>query len=101
MKSLLFRKYLHIVLPLFVASMISYLDRVNVAYAALTMNADMGFSAKVFGMGAGVFFAGYILFEVPGALIAERYSPRLWIARIMISWGMVCGFMAFMGNEVH
>jgi len=101
MKNLLARKYLHIVLPLFFASMIAYLDRVNVAYAALTMNRDMGFSAKVFGMGAGVFFVGYILFEVPGALIAERYSPRLWIARIMISWGVVCGFMAFMGNEVQ
>ena len=98
MKSLLLRKYLHIILPLFLASMIAYLDRVNVAYAALTMNRDMGFSARVFGMGAGIFFVGYILFEVPGALIAERYSPRIWIARIMISWGIVCGFMAFMGS---
>jgi sugar phosphate permease len=101
MKSLTYRKYLHIILPLFIASMIAYLDRVNVAYAALTMNTDMGFTARIFGMGAGIFFAGYILFEVPGALIAERYSPRLWIARIMISWGIVCGFMAFMGNELH
>jgi MFS family permease len=101
MKSLLLRKYLHIILPLFLASMIAYLDRVNVAYAALTMNMDMGFSPRVFGMGAGIFFAGYILFEVPGALIAERYSPRIWIARIMISWGIVCGFMAFMGSETE
>ncbi|HEX9022746.1 MAG TPA: MFS transporter, partial [Geobacteraceae bacterium] len=84
MHSLLLRKYLHVILPLFLASVIAYLDRVNVAYAALTMNKDMGFSAKVFGMGAGIFFLGYILFEVPGALIAERYSPRVWIARIMI-----------------
>jgi ACS family tartrate transporter-like MFS transporter len=101
MNSLLTRKYLHIILPLFLASVIAYLDRVNVAYAALTMNRDMGFSAKVFGMGAGIFFLGYILFEVPGALIAERYSPRIWIARIMISWGVVCGFMAFMGSETE
>jgi len=101
MKSLLLRKYLHIILPLFLASMIAYLDRVNVAYAALTMNRDLGFSPRVFGMGAGIFFAGYILFEVPGALIAERYSPRIWIARIMISWGIVCGFMAFMGSETE
>jgi sugar phosphate permease len=101
MKSLVYRKYLHIILPLFIASMIAYLDRVNVAYAALTMNTDMGFTARIFGMGAGIFFAGYILFEVPGALFAERYSPRLWIARIMISWGIVSGFMAFMGNELH
>ncbi|HTP65636.1 MAG TPA: MFS transporter [Geobacteraceae bacterium] len=101
MRSLLMRKYLHIILPLFLASVIAYLDRVNVAYAALTMNKDMGFTAKVFGMGAGIFFLGYILFEVPGALIAERYSPRIWIARIMISWGVVCGFMAFMGNTTE
>jgi MFS transporter, ACS family, tartrate transporter len=101
MKSLLLRKYLHIILPLFIASMIAYLDRVNVAYAALTMNRDMGFSSKVFGMGAGIFFVGYILFEVPGALIAEKYSPRIWIARIMLSWGVVCGFMAFMGSETQ
>jgi MFS transporter, ACS family, tartrate transporter len=100
-RSVLLRKYLHIILPLFLASVIAYLDRVNVAYAALTMNRDMGFSATVFGMGAGIFFVGYILFEVPGALIAERYSPRIWIARIMISWGIVCGFMAFMGSETE
>ncbi|MGD0844865.1 MAG: MFS transporter [Geobacteraceae bacterium] len=100
-RSVLLRKYLHIILPLFLASVIAYLDRVNVAYAALTMNRDMGFSATVFGMGAGIFFVGYILFEVPGALIAERYSPRIWIARIMISWGIVCGFMAFMGSATE
>ncbi len=101
MPSLLARKYLHTILPLFLASVIAYLDRVNIAYAALTMNKDMGFSAGVFGMGAGIFFVGYIIFEVPGALIAERYSPRVWIARIMISWGIVCGFMAFMGSETE
>lgn len=98
MSSLLMRRYKHIIFPLFFASVIAYLDRVNVAYAALTMNRDMGLSAGVFGMGAGIFFLGYILFEVPGALIAERYSPRVWIARIMISWGIVCGFMAFMNT---
>jgi MFS transporter, ACS family, tartrate transporter len=101
MRTVLLRKYLHIILPLFLASVIAYLDRVNVAYAALTMNRDMGFTASVFGMGAGIFFVGYILFEVPGALIAERYSPRVWIARIMISWGIVCGFMAFIGSATE
>ncbi len=97
--SLLARKYLHIILPLFVGSIIAYLDRVNIAYAALTMNADLGFSATAFGMGAGIFFFGYVLFEVPGALIAERWSPRIWIARIMISWGIVSCFMAFIQTE--
>lgn len=94
------RKYLHIILPLFLTSVIAYLDRVNVAYAALTMNKDMGFTAQIFGMGAGIFFLGYILFEVPGALIAAKFSPTKWMARIMISWGIVCGLMAFMRNEV-
>jgi ACS family tartrate transporter-like MFS transporter len=90
------KAYLNVVLPLFVTSVIAYLDRVSIGYAALTMNADLGFDAHVFGMGAGIFFAGYFLFEVPGALVAERYSPRLWLARIMISWGVVSSLLAFM-----
>jgi sugar phosphate permease len=90
------KAYLNIVLPLFVISVIAYIDRVNIGYAALTMNEDLGFDARVFGLGAGIFFAGYFLFEIPGALIAERYSPRLWLARIMISWGIVSALMAFM-----
>lgn len=97
--SFLKRRYLHVVLPVFIGSIIAYLDRVNIAYAALTMNADMGFSAAVFGTGAGIFFAGYVLFEVPGALIAERWSPRIWLARIMITWGIVSVFMAFIRTE--
>lgn len=98
-RSVTFRKYLYIILPTFIASIIAYLDRVNIAYAALTMNADLGFSAQVFGMGAGIFFFGYVLFEIPGAIIAERWSPRIWIARIMISWGIISCLMAFIHNE--
>ena len=90
------KAYLNVVLPLFLISVIAYIDRVNIGYAALTMNQDLGFDARVFGLGAGVFFAGYFLFEIPGALIAERYSPRLLLARIMISWGLVSALMAFM-----
>ncbi len=93
------KRSLHILLPLFVGSVIAYLDRVNLAYAALTMNKDLGFSARVFGMGAGVFFIGYVLFEVPGALIAERWSPRIWLVRIMLTWGIVSGLMAFIRTE--
>jgi sugar phosphate permease len=92
------RRYLYILLPTFIGSVIAYLDRVNIAYAALTMNADLGFSAEVFGMGAGIFFSGYVLFEVPGALIAERWSPRIWLARIMITWGIIACGMAFIQN---
>jgi sugar phosphate permease len=90
------KAYLNVVLPLFIISVIAYIDRVNIGYAALTMNADLGFDPQVFGMGAGIFFAGYFLFEIPGALVAERYSPRLWLARIMISWGVISGLLAFM-----
>ncbi|MBN1534548.1 MAG: MFS transporter [Spirochaetes bacterium] len=99
MRSLDARRNLHVLLPLFIGSVIAYLDRVNIAYAALTMNRDMGFSAAVFGTGAGIFFAGYVLLEVPGALIAERWSPRLWLTRIMVTWGIVSGLMAFIQNE--
>jgi sugar phosphate permease len=89
------KAYRNIVLPLFLISVIAYIDRVNIGYAALTMNADLGFDSRVFGLGAGIFFAGYFLFEIPGALIAERYSPRLWLARIMITWGLISALMAF------
>ena len=68
---------------------IAFLDRVNVAYAALEMSHDLGFSDRVFGTGAGIFFIGYVLLEIPGAVIVERWSARRWIARIMISWGII------------
>ena len=68
---------------------IAFLDRVNVAYAALEMSHDLAFSDRVFGFGAGIFFVGYVLLEIPGALIVERWSARRWIARIMISWGIM------------
>lgn len=80
---------------LFILYVIAFLDRMNVGAAALQMPHDLGFSAGVIGMGAGIFFLGYFLLEIPGALIAERWSARRWIARIMISWGMMTVFMAF------
>jgi MFS family permease len=89
------KAYLRIVSPLFITSIIAYLDRNNLSYAALTMNTDLGFTGEMFGFGAGIFFAGYVLFEIPGALIAERFSAKIWLARIMISWGLFTGLMAF------
>jgi len=74
---------------------VAFLDRVNVAYAALEMSRDLRFSDRVFGLGAGMFFVGYVLLEIPGALIVERWSARKWIARIMISWGVITGLLAF------
>ena len=80
---------------LFFLYIIAFLDRMNVSAAALQMPGDLGFSDKVVGLGAGIFFLGYFLLEIPGALIAERWSARRWIARIMISWGIATVFMAF------
>jgi ACS family tartrate transporter-like MFS transporter len=80
---------------LFLLYVIAFLDRMNVGAAALQMPHDLGFSEGVVGFGAGIFFVGYFLLEIPGALIVERWSARRWIARIMISWGLVTVFMAF------
>lgn len=74
---------------------IAYLDRVNIGFAALTMNEDIGLSAAAFGFGAGIFFIGYFLFEVPSNLILHRVGARVWIARIMFTWGIISGAMAF------
>jgi MFS transporter, ACS family, tartrate transporter len=82
-------------LPLMVlAYLVNYIDRSNISFAALTMNKDLGFSASVFGTGAGIFFIGYALFEVPSNMVLQRTSARLWIARIMITWGIVSALMA-------
>jgi MFS transporter, ACS family, tartrate transporter len=68
---------------------VSYLDRINASFAALSMNRDLGLSQTAYGFGAGIFFLGYVLFEVPSNLILMRVGPRIWIARIMVSWGLV------------
>ena len=78
---------------------VAYLDRVNVGFAALTMNKDLGLSASAFGFGAGVFFLAYFIFEVPSNLFLERVGARKWIARIMFSWGLLSGAMAFIQGE--
>ncbi|MGB6832180.1 MAG: MFS transporter [Candidatus Acidiferrum sp.] len=80
---------------LFLLYMIAFLDRMNISAAALEMPHDLGFNDKVVGLGAGMFFIGYVVLEIPGALIAERWSARKWIARIMISWGIITALMAF------
>ena len=80
---------------------VAYLDRVNVSFAALTMNKDIGLSASAFGFGAGIFFLAYFLFEVPSNLFLERVGARKWIARIMFTWGVISGAMAFVGGETE
>jgi ACS family tartrate transporter-like MFS transporter len=79
---------------------IAWIDRVNISYAALQMNADLGFSRTVYGLGAGIFFAGYALFEIPSNLILVRVGARLWIARIMITWGLLSVAMLFVQGPI-
>jgi MFS transporter, ACS family, tartrate transporter len=80
---------------LFLCFVIAILDRVNIGFAALKMNEDLGFSNAVFGFGAGIFFLGYFLLEVPGSAMMTKIGARKWISRIMISWGIIAVFMAF------
>ena len=83
---------------IFVAYVVAYLDRVNVGFAKLGMLADLGFSETVYGLGAGVFFIGYFLFEVPSNLILHRIGARIWIARIMVSWGVISAATMFVST---
>jgi MFS transporter, ACS family, tartrate transporter len=92
--------YLHILPFTFALYLICYLDRANIGFAALTMNRDLGLSSYVYGLGAGAFFWGYFLLEVPSNLILERVGARRWICRIMITWGVVSGCFAFVNGPV-
>ncbi|BBL79845.1 MFS transporter [Rubrobacter xylanophilus] len=85
---------------MFLLYIVAFLDRVNVGYAALQMNEDLGFSDAVYGLGAGIFFIGYLLFEVPSNLILERVGARVWIARIMITWGLISSAMFLVQGPV-
>jgi MFS transporter, ACS family, tartrate transporter len=80
--------------------LLNYIDRVNVGFAALTMNADLGLSAAAYGFGAGLFFIGYFFFEVPSNVILHRVGARLWIARIMVTWGIVAVSAAFVQDQI-
>jgi ACS family tartrate transporter-like MFS transporter len=94
------RKVLRHLIPLaIVCYFVNYLDRVNLSFAALEMNKDLGFSATVYGFGAGVFFIAYFLLETPSNLILVRVGARRWIARIMFTWGLLSGAMAFVQGE--
>jgi MFS transporter, ACS family, tartrate transporter len=77
----------------------AFIDRTNVGIAKLGMQAELGFTDEVIGLGAGIFFLGYFLLEIPGTLIVERWSARLWIARIMITWGIVASLMGFIATQ--
>src|SRR5215210_257010 len=85
---------------MFILYIVAYLDRVNVGFAALQMNKDLGLSDAVYGLGAGIFFIGYFLFEIPSNLILERVGARIWIARIMLTWGVISAAMMFVTGPV-
>jgi ACS family tartrate transporter-like MFS transporter len=93
------RKVFWRIIPLcFVLYVISYIDRANIGYAALQMNQELGLSSEAFGFAAGIFFVGYFLFEVPSNVMMARFGPRIWIARILITWGIVAALTAFAQN---
>lgn len=95
-----FRKVIRRIVPfLILCYVVSYLDRVNVGFAKLQMSEDLGFSEAAYGLGAGLFFIGYFLFEVPSNLMLQKVGARTWIARIMISWGVVSALFVFVNNE--
>jgi ACS family tartrate transporter-like MFS transporter len=86
---------------LFILYIVAWLDRVNVGFAALQMNSDLNFSESAFGFGSGIFFIGYCLFEVPSNLILARVGARLWISRIMLTWGLISVAMMFVRTPAH
>jgi ACS family tartrate transporter-like MFS transporter len=97
------KAYVRLLPILFLSYVIAYVDRVNVGFAKLEMQGDLallGFSEAVFGFGMGVFFIGYLILEIPGTLIVEKWSAKKWISRIMISWGIVAAMTAFVHYRV-
>jgi ACS family tartrate transporter-like MFS transporter len=96
------RKVAWRILPLmFLSYIAAYLDRANVGFAKLRMATDLNFSEEVFGLGIGIFFIGYLLLEIPGALLVERWSARKWFARILISWGLISALTAFVRTPMQ
>ncbi len=95
-----FKAYIRLLPLLFICYVIAYVDRVNVGFAKLNMQGDLGFSESAFGFGMGIFFVGYLLLEIPGTLIVENWSARKWISRIMISWGLIAALTAFVHYHI-
>ena len=96
------RKVAWRILPLvFLLYIVAYLDRANVGFAKLRMASDLHFSDAVYGLGIGIFFIGYLLLEIPGALLVERWSARKWFARILISWGLISALTAFVTTPMQ
>jgi D-galactonate transporter len=97
----IYRKVNWRIIPLFILCFLfAYLDRVNISFAKLQMQSDLGFSETVYGLGASLFFVGYFLFEVPSNMLLHKIGARVWIARIMVTWGITSACMMFVQSEV-
>ncbi|KFJ58124.1 tartrate transporter [Brucella neotomae] len=89
-ENMTYRKVAFRIIPLLmICYIIAYLDRVNVGFAKLQMSEELGFSEAIYGLGAGLFFIGYFFFEIPSNILLHKLGARLWIARIMITWGLL------------
>ena len=90
------------ILPfVFICYVVAYLDRVNIGFAALEMNADLVLSAEIFGLLSGILLLGYVVFEIPSNIIMSKGGARFWIARIMITWGIIEILTGFVQNSTH
>ncbi|WP_105985081.1 MULTISPECIES: MFS transporter [unclassified Brucella] len=99
-ENMTYRKVAFRIIPLLmICYIIAYLDRVNVGFAKLQMSEELGFSEAIYGLGAGLFFIGYFFFEIPSNILLHKLGARLWIARIMITWGLPVGLFAFVQTE--
>jgi ACS family tartrate transporter-like MFS transporter len=90
--------WIRIIPFIFLLYVVAYLDRINIGFAALTMNKELGITGQQFGMLVGIFFFGYFLFEVPSNLLLHKIGARIWIARILITWGIVAMSTGFVHN---
>lgn len=100
LEAVIYRKVSWRIVPLFIVCFLfAYLDRVNISFAKLQMASDLGFSETVYGLGASLFFVGYFLFEVPSNILLHKIGARVWIARIMVSWGIASSCMMFVQTE--
>jgi ACS family tartrate transporter-like MFS transporter len=93
------RKLRNRIIPLlFILFIVAYVDRINIGFAALTMNAELAITSEQFGLLTGIFFGGYFLFEIPSNLLLHKIGARVWIARILVSWGIVAVLTGFVQN---
>lgn len=98
----IYTKLLWRLIPFLLACyVVAYLDRVNVGLAKLQMLSALGFSELVYGLGAGIFFVGYVLFEIPSNMILMRVGPRAWISRIMVSWGVISALSMYVTSPTN